>query len=360
MPATKRNVLHIFVGAVLLALTGCGDQVLPVDDNTDPTKQYDIVYNQITGNDFTGIGTVRQDGTNPTSITTRGDFGMTAPPSSNSYIAMIGPDEEFIHIIDIRSGNIVKQVARRYGKEINFNSASISPDGSKVAYSVDYDDAQYESGTLVKHETKRVVIADINSNNYVLLDAGARHESYIRFSPDGKYVAFFGLDTAKEGGSGWLYVANVDGSELRKAAIVQSIPHDGQMLFSWSPDGKQIVYTDWQDGIMYVAAANGSGTNALLPGYAANWSADGARIVFVDPENNTAKIVNSNGSGTVESLSVTALWPEWSPDNRYILLFEFDSNLSMNDQMPVMSVLNVETKQRTELAADGAMGFWIK
>lgn len=352
--------LPTVIGTTLLALIGCGDRVLPSDDDTTLPKQYNIVYNQLDMREIAAIGRIQQDGTNQTSIPVTGDFGMTAPPASNSYIAMISPDEEFINIVDILSGNLVKQIARRYGKEINYSSASISPAGDKVAYSVDYDDAEYEQGTLVKPETRRVVIADVNSTNYVLLSAGARHESYIRFSPDGKHVAFFGLDSGKQSGAGWLYVARVDGSGIHQAARVLSIPHDGQMFFSWSPDSKHIVYTDWEDGIMYVAAVDGSETKNLVSGVFADWSSDGTKIVFVDPTNRTVHVINSDGTGPVESLGVTALWPQWSPDDKYILLFEFDPNLSPDDQTPVMSVFDVNAKTRTALTANAALGFWIE
>ena len=353
--------LAVLFGAVSLIQTGCNDRVLPDNnDNSDndPAPGFRVVYNQIFLHpypDIDRIGMIKLDNTNYNAIPLSGDQLISSPPGGNT-IAIIDSRGRSIDIIDLKTGNIIRRIDHRYGTQINYQSASLSPAGDKVAYSVEYDDANNAGHQT---ETRRVVIADIDGPNYVLLDVGARQESYTRFSPDGTHVAFFDLDSAGDGDNGWLYVAKVDGSETRKIADVRGIPHDGEMIFSWSPDGANIVFTE-DKTTLCIAPVDGSGKYQLTEGNYPHWSPDGRTIVYYDHNSKRTSIWDVSGYKVITELDVAGLWPRWSPDGTQILLFTFDPSLPIDEQLPTLAVVNVETREQTELAAGGAMGFWMQ
>ena len=350
--------LAVLFGAVSLIQTGCSDRVLPDNSDNEPAPEYRIVYNQLVmdnGQESNAIGMISPDSTNNRVISTPREQLMTSPPGGNR-VAVIDHTEGVVNIIDLKTGAIIRQIDRRYGAEINYNSASLSPAGDKVAYSVEYDDAG-NGGFMT--ETRRVVIADIDRSNYVLLDVGARQESYTRFSPDGTHVAFFDLDSAGDGDNGWLYVAKVDGSETRKIADVRGIPHDGEMIFSWSPDGANIVFTE-DKTTLCIASIDGSGKYQLTEGNYPHWSPDGRTIVYYDHNSKKISIWDVSGYKVITELGVAGLWPRWSPDGKHIAVFEFDPNIAYDKQLPNLVVVNIETREQTELVAGAAMGFWIQ
>lgn len=334
----------LFLGGIIAA--GCGDRVLPPDDGNGTPKNYRIAYNTAAGNDFDAVATIGDKGEDRRELP---DLGPIFAPPGQGYMVMGG--REFLQIIDLEDGSTVRQIPRRYGKSINYFSTAISPDGSKIAYSVDYGDAQTTNGS-----TRRVVIVGADGGNPVMLNVGAGHESYIRFSPDGNSIAFFDATTER---NGWLYVARTDGTDVRRIADVAQVAHDGAMHFSWSPDGKQIAYMDFEDFMLKVAATDGSGVRTLGQGGYPDWSPDGKKIAFVSQELASLALINSDGSGEPESLNRIAITPQWSPDGKKLLYFTIVPELDIDQQVPVMTVMNMETRQSTVLG-DGFIGYWIR
>ncbi len=350
-------IYAFLIGAISLTLVSCGDRVLPVDDGTGSGTQYDIVYNRLEKDPFRavkGINMLGPNGANLMPVTTSG-YPITSPPA-NGYIAIINPGKEFINVVDLKSATVVKQTPRKYGADINYFSASISPNGDKVAYSVKYNDG----GGLVNKDTRRIVIADINRDNYVILNVGASHESFTRFSPSGEYVAFFDVDTSDAfGNNGWLYVAKVDGSDTRRIADVDKVAHDGYMHFAWSPDGTEIAYSDFGDQTLYIAATDGSGKRSMGPGVWPDWSQDGKQLLFVGSTGKPT-IAHSNGSGVIKTLNNIGILPQWSPDGKKILLFEADPNIEIDKQTLKVVVVDAETEESNTIATDAYDGYWVK
>ena len=156
-----------------------------------------------------------------------------------------------------------------------------------------------------------------------LLVAGnpTRQETWPRFSPDGRQIAFSELDA-----NGGIFIIGATGESERRLTDTGGNP-------AWSPDGRQIVFASETVELPYsrtnishlfvVDAAGGTprklhDQDAVQP----KWSPDGRRIVFwtvIAGQRDLATIA-ADGSDRVALTSDAALdWaPEWSPDGRWV------------------------------------------
>ncbi|MGD9904796.1 MAG: prolyl oligopeptidase family serine peptidase [Vicinamibacterales bacterium] len=107
----------------------------------------------------------------------------------------------------------------------------VSPDGSRVAYSVLHHDAPGRPSAVV-------TVLDLASGRRHTLPPGT---SGPRWSPDGRRLAFLGRNAEGAG----LMVAEADGSGARLLAPVEDtnhpLPSAGESV-SWAPDGRRIAY----------------------------------------------------------------------------------------------------------------------
>jgi Tol biopolymer transport system component/DNA-binding winged helix-turn-helix (wHTH) protein len=176
----------------------------------------------------------------------------------------------------------------------------------------------FAEGTTPRGELSRY---DAQSRQFHTFLKGISAESVV-FSKDGKSVAYV---TYPEG---ILWKANRDGSspvQLSQKPMYPAFPR-------WSPDGKQILFTDSGPvDRIYIVPAEGGSPRRLLPKVdqevsEADWSADGKKIVFSlfdwrtdDPLQGDLRILDL-ASGEVSAISGSAglFWPRWSPDGRKI------------------------------------------
>jgi Tol biopolymer transport system component len=129
-----------------------------------------------------------------------------------------------------------------------------------------------------------------------------------------------------------LWAMRPDGS-ARQRLTRNTVPDDDG---DWSPDGRRIVYTSWQDSLpgetfrrpdIFVMNADGSGRRRLHDAaYAAQharWSPDGALVAFESWELalNAARVwvVNADGTGAHAVTAPGNFSPEWSPDGTRLL-----------------------------------------
>jgi hypothetical protein len=129
---------------------------------------------------------------------------------------------------------------------------------------------------------------------------------------------------------------------------------------SLSPDGKQIVYWNWDNNKASIVVASVDGKESHLTGYEGNfptWSPEGGWILFqtyatVDknqPGITTLYIVHPDGSGLKKVLSSSAtLQTAWSPDEKNILVSEVD-NAGPSLGGYALSFFNVENGSLTKL-----------
>ena len=190
-------------------------------------------------------------------------------------------------------------------------------------------------------------------------------------SPPGR-IAFV---TEVSPGNGALYVANSDGSGLRRL-------HSGPTWYSrprWSPDRRRIVFSrmDFSGvmGIFVIDVDGPDGVVRLASGRDPAWSPDGSQIVFAaqggpQPYEFGIHVMNADGSNVRRltspndpaqcstGSSANDLQPDWSPDGRRIV-FErqihtednggFDCGLDGYGYVPNVYVMNVDGTETRRL-----------
>jgi TolB protein len=189
------------------------------------------------------------------------------------------------------------------------------------------------NGRLVVDTNGSLLVADPSGGKTEPLVEGVRLAAGATFSRDGTRVAFWG-----DGSPDTLYVANADGSAVRRLAQNLWIGTDKSP--TWSPDGRFIAIStesgpDRGDEFMLVvdagsgaisriAAPELDGTRAIVPA----WSPDGAWIAFVgiardDPSGRPSYwIVHPDGS-SARRLPTSPLMlaaPRWAPDPDHLRL----------------------------------------
>lgn len=354
-----RTTLSRFLLLILALGTiagGCDDRLLPPDDDAVVGKGL-IVYNKMDGStnpDFDGIELIDSLGVSRRTIDTR-SF-IVAPPYKG-FAVLSDSTFDGIDIVELETGAVVRNLPIATGNtshSIDHYSPAISPLGDRIAYSINYRDSLFDESS-----TRRIHIVKTDGSSPITLDIGAARETRIRFSPDGSRIAFF--DKSEES-NGWLYVARIDGTDVRKIADVGHVGGDGDMIFSWSPDGTEIVYSDFENGEfqIVVAAVDGSGTRLLdVTGYTPDWSPDGETILYTSVEG-ALTTIPADGSAAPVDLGINAIYSTWSPDGRKILCFEFDPGIDLDEQFPSLVVLDAETHARGITVERAYDGYWYR
>jgi Tol biopolymer transport system component len=215
--------------------------------------------------------------------------------------------------------------------QLNSLAPAFSPDGKKL-----YVIGQQLRGELVRY--------DVAAHHWVPYLSGISAE-FVDFSPDGQWVAYVDFP------GGALWQSRVDGSEARKlTGPPMQVIHP-----SWSPDGKQIVFTGVSARTSYrvyvVPADGGTIEPVLTDGHNqahGSWSPDGKSILvsyiyFLERVPQGLTVVHL-GSHKVERVPGSeGVWEaEWSHKGRYIAARTVDSHAVM--------LFDFETKRWTELA----------
>ena len=118
-------------------------------------------------------------------------------------------------------------------KKLDF-SPSLSPDGSRVAYST----LRHARGDLREH-TYEIALQNIDGSKRRRLTENDWNDGTPAWSPDGARIAF--VSTREDGPR--LFTVSVDGSDER--AIAPSL----QVSFeppAWSPDGSRLAFVAWE------------------------------------------------------------------------------------------------------------------
>jgi sugar lactone lactonase YvrE len=150
------------------------------------------------------------------------------------------------------------------------------------------------------------------------------------WSPDGRQFTFvMGSKPEKLE----IYIANADGSGKKR--LTNDVWQDYGP--SWSPDGKTIAYTRYQDhecGIYLIDVKTYQQRSLDVCGGTPAWSPDGMMIAFLqgDDDNTNIYVINADGTGfrQVTDLPGYNEYPAWSPDGEIIA---FWSNHTGNSEI---------------------------
>lgn len=203
--------------------------------------------------------------------------------------------------------------------DVDCDLTDVSQDGSRILYSVTRDEADIWQMNL-----------QTGQSGAVTSDVGV--EFWPDISRDGKMVTYQAANQA-----------NLMTSRLRFNVLARPLAGGGQAVIStdgyspqWSPDGQRIAYLRIEKvrSSLWVANAGGgtplrlSADGVLFGGFSAlpfnryqnsdfSWSPDGRQLVFSDGK--SVHLVNADGSGelgTIEGADDGSMFlnPIWSPD----------------------------------------------
>ncbi|MDI9395272.1 MAG: TolB family protein [Euryarchaeota archaeon] len=172
-------------------------------------------------------------------------------------------------------------------------------DGKKIAYTV-YDLSKKEHSLWIINE---------NGTENKRLDDGI----VIAWCPDDRRVFYVDENFS-------LYSIKVDGTDRFQLSTEYFSRNED--VFSFSPDGKNLIFSSVNDGVVTIFFANSEGKNVKLleefPGYLffkPDWSPKGDKIAFAQADNLYTINPDGNGKNLVAS-NITDY--EWHPSGDYI------------------------------------------
>ncbi|MCA9972667.1 MAG: PD40 domain-containing protein, partial [Anaerolineales bacterium] len=173
-------------------------------------------------------------------------------------------------------------------------------------------------------------IVDFATQDVLLLSEDV---SSYEWAPNGQRLAYSAF--SRISGTYELYTVNSDGTELIKLdpPLVGKVD---RLSPTWSPDSKQIAFTQPEAGehLIHIMNADGSNVQFLTKGMWPAWSPDGSMIAFLKSRNGRAAgdifIIDLATRGLRQlTEDIDAGQPVWSPDGRFIAFY---GNQQTNNQ----------------------------
>ena len=217
---------------------------------------------------------------------------------------------------------------------------SVSPDGSRVAYTI------YISKPGTGSASLEIVTANPDGSDRLIITENDTLDMNPAWSPDGTQIAF--VTSSQSKGPFGINVMAADGSDSQPLVTPEDLENDIIWVRpAWSPDGGRIAFVTQNldggrsasaaknlegEGSIYVVEVDGSGLRRLTDhGYTSmpTWSPDGGSLAFAMPSTErglySLYTIDPDGSQlkeVAETISRRIHWTEtvsWSPDGSAIL-----------------------------------------
>ncbi len=191
----------------------------------------------------------------------------------------------------------------------------LAPDGKRIAFTA--------RGDIFSVPTKEGVTYNFTQSSGV-------HNRNVRWSPDGKHLAYISDKTGEDE----IYVMPAEGNE--KPEQITQGNEEYKYHLRWSPDGKKILWSNKQMRLKYFSLESGeitivdSSKRWEIKDY--RWSPDSRWIVYAKPELRDKKTIYAYKMASGKSKPITRGWypsyqPHFSKNGKYLY---FVSDRSFN------------------------------
>ncbi len=234
---------------------------------------------------------------------------------------------------------------------------SLSPDGRRVAFAVNYDGKLYDFD---------LVVVDLADGTVHRLTSDPFAEQHPVWSPDGSQIAFESDRDSSAISSMEIFVMNADGSNPRRVLGATG------MLNGWSADGTEIYCTKLQSDARQNQGLEVLTSVRLVSGQTreirrlpqrvrgttqAAVSPDGQQIAYIkDTETGSAILLVENGvERLLSDRPGDAFLPIWSPDGQWLAY----SNLVEGVIRPIFVQLIGDLEIQTNMDFHGQITSWV-
>lgn len=238
------------------------------------------------------------------------------------------------------------------GKSILFSSTHLNPGPAPTGPPHSRSGGRYRWNF---QEGMDIFKADLDGKNLVRLTDSPGYDAEGSYSPDGKQIVFTSF---RDGDDGDIYIMNADGSGVRR--VVSAKGYDGGPFFS--PDGKRIIYRSDRKGNdllqLYVNNTEGTAEKALTSNDFVNWGPfwhpDGVHIAYATSRHghsNYEIYLMNVDTGAEERLTYHDGFdglPAFSPDGRRLL---WTSNARTADRNSQLFIADFNLAPVSETAA---------
>ncbi len=232
---------------------------------------------------------------------------------------------------------------------LRFGEASISPDGTKIAFTRLYSEGNPPTGYSA------IYTMDLNGMNMNLLSIKDKSkDSSPTWSPDGRKILFI----STRDGDSEVYTMNANGSDQVRLTHMPG----AENYPNYSPDGTKIIFSYWNGTKSMLCIMQADGKNRIetgIEGFNPKWCPNGSKITFVRGPSSLdchIFIMNSDYSGVTQLTSSPGaeLYYDWSPDGSKIVYVHYPKDKNNNpvteDSVSGIYTMNPNGSQKTRIA----------
>jgi dipeptidyl aminopeptidase/acylaminoacyl peptidase len=234
-------------------------------------------------------------------------------------------------------------------------SATISPDGSQVLYTV----RQWQEERDRMESRARIWKVPAAGGTARQITHGERGDSQPQWSPDGRFISFIsarGAGTGEDAPRPQIYVMRSDGGEAWKLTDAK----DGVTGYAWSPDSRQIAYVsvDPRSAVQEADIRKRDDERVFENDFRYS------HIWTIDVESKQATRITEGASWTVRGT------PSWAPDGKRVV-FAAGITTMLRDYRADVYVADLAAKQVEKISTnpgsdaqpdwspDGTMIAWV-